>query len=165
MKPHRLVMFAFDLLFVDGDDVRRLPLFERREKLRKLIPTDPRGAIHFSDHYEGEGADLFNRACTMGLEGIVSKRALSPYKSGPSKFWLKTKNVVESELILLGTDYDKEGKPIAYLGRKAKGGLQFAGTAFLTLSGEPRGEFQARIAKLSTGKVPSHCPRSGSRNG
>jgi ATP-dependent DNA ligase len=39
----------------------------------------------------------------MGLEGIVSKRALSPYKSGPSKFWLKTKNVVESDLILLGT--------------------------------------------------------------
>lgn len=47
----------------------------------------------------------------MGLEGIVSKRALSAYRSGPSKFWLKTKNVVESELILLGTDYDNEGKP------------------------------------------------------
>jgi hypothetical protein len=74
----------------------------------------------------------------MGLEGIVSKRALSPYKSGPSKFWLKTKNVVESELILLGTDYDNEGKPIAYLGKEAGGQLRFAGTAFLTLSGEPR---------------------------
>jgi ATP-dependent DNA ligase len=48
-EPHRLVMFAFDLLFVDGTDVRRLPLVERREKLRKLIPMDPHGAIHFSD--------------------------------------------------------------------------------------------------------------------
>jgi bifunctional non-homologous end joining protein LigD len=84
--------------------------------------------IQFSDHYGGEGAGLFKRACAMGLEGIVSKRALSPYKSGPSKFWLKTKNVVETELVLLGTDYDNEGKPIAYLGREVEGQLQFAGT-------------------------------------
>jgi hypothetical protein len=64
----------------------------------------------------------------------LSQRALSPDKSGPSKFWLKTKNVVESELILLGTDYDNEGKPIAYLGRDDGGTMRFAGTAFLTLS-------------------------------
>jgi bifunctional non-homologous end joining protein LigD len=69
-------------------------------------------AIPYSDHYGGEGAELFKMACGMGLEGIVSKRGLSPYKSGLSKFWLKTK-VVESELILLGTDYDNECKPIA----------------------------------------------------
>jgi len=97
--------------------LRRLPLVERREKLRDLLPKDQRWAIQFSDPWEGSGAVLFQKACAMGLEGIVSKRALSPYKSGPSKFWLKTKNVVESELILLGTDYDNEGKPIAYLER------------------------------------------------
>jgi bifunctional non-homologous end joining protein LigD len=89
----------------------------------------------------------------MGLEGIVSKRALSPYKSGPSKFWLKTKNVVESELILLGTDYDNEGKPIAYLGTEKDGKLQFAGTAFLMLSGELRNELQARMEKISMTKA------------
>jgi bifunctional non-homologous end joining protein LigD len=115
-------MFAFDLLFFDGADLRRLPLVERRDKLRQLIGVDPRYPVQFNDHYEGEGAELFRQACVIGLEGIVSKRALSPYKSGPSKFWLKTKNVVESELILLGTDYDSEGKPIAYLGREAEGG-------------------------------------------
>ena len=95
----------------------------------------------------------------MGLEGIVSKRALSPYKSGPSKFWLKTKNVVESELILLGTDYDNEGKPIAYLGRETGGELQFAGTAFLTLSGEPRNELQARIEKLAAHRATIKLPK------
>src|SRR5215216_3626168 len=95
----------------------------------------------------------------MGLEGIVSKRALSPYKSGPSKFWLKTKNVVVSELILLGTDYDNEGKPIAYLGREANGQLQFAGTAFLTLSGEPRTELQARVEKLAVDKAVIRLPK------
>jgi len=128
-------MFAFDLLFVDKQDLRRQPLIERRDKIRRLIPVDTRSAIQFSDHYDGQGAELFKQACTMGLEGILSKRALSPYKSGPSKFWLRTKNVVERELILLGTNYDKDGKPIAYLGREADGQLQFAGTAFLTLGG------------------------------
>jgi hypothetical protein len=63
-------------------------------------------------------------------------------------------NVVESELILLGTDYDNEGKPIAYLGREAEGQLQFAGTAFLTLAGKPRDDLQKRIAKLLTTRPP-----------
>jgi ATP-dependent DNA ligase len=84
----------------------------------------------------------------MGLEGIVSKRAQSPYRSGPSKAWLKTKNVVESELILLGTDHDNEGKPIAYLGREEGSELRFAGTAFLTLAGDARTELQKRIERF-----------------
>jgi hypothetical protein len=57
---------------------------------------------------------------------------------------------MSSELILLGTDYDNEGKPIAYLGREAEGQLQFAGTAFLTLAGKPRDDLQKRIEKLLT---------------
>jgi ATP-dependent DNA ligase len=157
--PHRLVMFAFDLLFLDGQDLRRLPLVERRAKLRQLILPDVRSRLQFSDHYEGEGAVLFKQVCAMGLEGIVSKRALSPYKSGPCKFWLKTKNVVESELILLGTDYDNEGKPIAYLGRESGGELRFAGTAFLTLAGEAREMLRDRIARLPSAKAPAEVPK------
>jgi DNA ligase D-like protein (predicted ligase) len=153
-EPHRLVFFAFDLLFLDGRDWRREPLSERRGRLNGLIGNDPTSALQFSDHFVGDGAEIFKHACAMGLEGIVSKRALSPYKSGPSKFWLKTKNVVESELILLGTDYDKEGKPIAYLGREDGGALRFAGTAFLTLAGKPRDELQKRIEKLLTTRPP-----------
>jgi bifunctional non-homologous end joining protein LigD len=152
--PHRLVMFAFDLLWLDGEDLRRLPLIERREKLHRLLPKDSRCAIQFSEHWEGSGAALFEKACALGLEGIVSKRTLSAYRSGPSKFWLKTKNVVESELILLGTDYDNEGKPIAYLGKEHAGELKFAGTAFLTLSSAIRAELQQRIEKLVTEKPP-----------
>jgi hypothetical protein len=64
------------------------PLVERREKLRSLLPMDQRFPIQFSDHWDGSGAALFQKAWAMGLEGIVSKRVLSPYKSGPSKFWL-----------------------------------------------------------------------------
>jgi ATP-dependent DNA ligase len=70
-EPHRLVLFAFDLLFLNGKDWRREPLLERRSRLEELIDKDPCGAIQFSDHYDGEGADLFKRACEMGLEGTV----------------------------------------------------------------------------------------------
>ena len=97
---------------------------------------------------------LNKHASAMGLEGIVSKRVLSAYRSGPSKYWVKTKNVVESELILLGTDYDNEGKPIAYLGRETAGELKFAGTAFLTFSGAARTELEHRIRKLVTERPP-----------
>ena len=148
------MLFAFDLLFLNGKDWRREPLLERRSRLEGLIDKDPRGAIQFSDHYDGEGIDLFKGACDMGLEGIVSKRAAAAYRSGPSKNWLKTMNVVESELILLGTDYDNEGKPIAYLGKESNGGLTFAGTAFLALAGKPRDELHQRVEKLLTTRPP-----------
>jgi bifunctional non-homologous end joining protein LigD len=153
-EPHRLVLYAFDLLFLNGKDWRREPLLERRSRLERLIDKDACGAIQFSDHYDGEGIDLFKGACEMGLEGIVSKRASASYRSGPTRFWLKTKNTVESELVLLGTDHDNEGKPIAYLGREDGSELQFAGTAFLTLAGKPRDELQKRIQKLLTTKPP-----------
>jgi bifunctional non-homologous end joining protein LigD len=153
-EPHRLVMLAFDLLFLNGQDLRRAPLLERRARLEGLILKDPCSAIQFSDHYDGEGIDLFKGACELGLEGIVSKRAAAPYLSGQSKLWLKIKNTVESELILLGTDHDNEGKPIAYLGRQAEGELQFAGTALLSLGDEARSELDKRIEKLLTAKPP-----------
>jgi hypothetical protein len=66
---------------------------------------------------------------------------------------------VESELILLGTDLDNEGKPIAYLGKEAGGQIKFAGTAFLTLSGDARDDLQDRIAGLPSVKDPAHVPK------
>jgi bifunctional non-homologous end joining protein LigD len=141
--------------------LRRLPLVERRLRLNALLPRDTRRAIQFSDHYEGQGAVLFKQACAIGLEGIVSKRALSPYKSGPSKYWLKIKNVVESELILLGTDLNNEGKPIAYLRRPEgrRGGLLYAGTAFVTLTGDALEQLQDRIARLPSVKAAAVVPK------
>ena len=104
--PHRLVFFAFDLLHLDGQDLRGQPLMERRAALRKLIEPDPRSPIQFSDHVDCDGAKFFKAAADLGLEGIVSKRAASRYRSGPSRSWLKTKNMVKSEFILLGSAID-----------------------------------------------------------
>ena len=65
---------------------------EREQRLARLIGRAKRQAIQFVEHLTGDGPTVFNHACRMGLEGIVSKRVDAPYRSGPSKTWLKSKN-------------------------------------------------------------------------
>ena len=75
---------------IDGDDTRKLPLLERKAALAKLLRKAKPG-IRYSEHLVGDGRVVFDQACKLGLEGIVSKRLNSPYRSG-SKSWLKLKN-------------------------------------------------------------------------
>ena len=83
------MLYAFDLLELDGDDLRDLPLIERKGRLKKLIGIKARHAILY---LMGDGATMFRHVSSMGLEGIVSKRTDAPYRSGPSKTWLKSMN-------------------------------------------------------------------------
>ena len=84
-------LFAFDLLRLNGEDLRPLPLDERRGRLRMAL-GDARKALRFSEHLQGDGEAIFRHACAMGLEGIVSKRRDCRYRSGRSLTWLKIKN-------------------------------------------------------------------------
>ena len=87
------MLLAFDLLELNGNDLRKLSLMMRKRQLRRLIDTGKRWrAIQYIEHVTGDGPAVFGAACSMGLEGIVSKRLDSPYRSGPSKTWLKSKN-------------------------------------------------------------------------
>jgi bifunctional non-homologous end joining protein LigD len=85
-------LYAFDLLELDGRDMRREPWSDRRLRLARLL----RGAGHgvqLSDHIEGnDGETAFRHACAMGLEGIVAKRRDKPHRSGRSPDWIKVKN-------------------------------------------------------------------------
>jgi bifunctional non-homologous end joining protein LigD len=86
-----MLLYAFDLLELDGNDLRSQPLGERKAKLAKLLARAPVGIV-FNEHTDEDGAVVFRHACKMGLEGIVSKRLAAPYCSGPSRDWLKVKN-------------------------------------------------------------------------
>ena len=101
-----LVYYVFDLLHLDGRDLMSMPLLERKELLKGLLPPnrDPKncGSLRYSDHWIGKGAALFEKACGMGLEGIISKRKNEPYRSGRSKDWLKTKCVKSQEFVIGG---------------------------------------------------------------
>jgi bifunctional non-homologous end joining protein LigD len=86
----RAVALSFDLLMLNGGDLRRNPYVERKAALRKLLNGN-RG-IQYVEHAEGHGDRLYEAACKLGLEGIVSKKLDAPYRSGPSKTWTKVKN-------------------------------------------------------------------------
>jgi len=85
-------LIAFDLLALNGEDLRRKPLRERRARLAALLGEAP-DALWFSGHVAGaDGEALFRHACAMSLEGIVSKRIGASYRSGPHSAWRKIKN-------------------------------------------------------------------------
>jgi bifunctional non-homologous end joining protein LigD len=84
-------LYAFDLIELNGDDLRRDPLQVRKATLASIVAR-ARPGIRFNEHIEGDGPTVFAHACKMGLEGIVSKRKDSPYRSGRSLDWLKMKN-------------------------------------------------------------------------
>jgi ATP-dependent DNA ligase len=83
---------AFDLIKLNGDDLRREPLISRKTMLASVISGSGAG-LQFNDHLELDDGDfVFKHACKLGLEGIVSKRKDSPYTSGRSRHWIKLKN-------------------------------------------------------------------------
>lgn len=85
-------LYAFDILALDGEDLRKLPLHMRKANLQRLLARRADG-IHLAPFEQGEiGPDLFHAACSMMLEGLVSKRRDSRYRAGTSKDWVKVKN-------------------------------------------------------------------------
>jgi bifunctional non-homologous end joining protein LigD len=87
----KVFLYAFDLIELNGDDLRRDPLEGRKETLAMMLAKTGLG-IRFNEHMEGDGETVFRHACKLGLEGIISKRKDSPYRSGRSPDWLKMKN-------------------------------------------------------------------------
>lgn len=85
-------LYAFDILALGGEDLRKLPLYLRKTNLARLLARRP-DSIFVSDFERGEiGPDLFRAACNFGLEGLVSKRRDSTYRAGRSPHWIKVKN-------------------------------------------------------------------------
>jgi bifunctional non-homologous end joining protein LigD len=85
------VLVAFDLVELEGKDLRPSPIEDRKRTLARLVRT-PRPGVVLNEHYVGHGEIVFQHACKLGCEGIVSKRLGSPYRSGRSPHWLKIKN-------------------------------------------------------------------------
>jgi bifunctional non-homologous end joining protein LigD len=88
-----IFLYAFDLIELNGDDLRRDPLEGRKATLEMMLAKAGAG-IRFNEHMEGDGETVFRHACKLGSEGIVSKRLGSPYVSGRSRHWVRSKNPV-----------------------------------------------------------------------
>jgi bifunctional non-homologous end joining protein LigD len=85
------ILCAFDLLEIDGEDLRRVPIEHRKHRLARLL-RNPHHGLVLNEHFDGDGAIIFKHVCKLGCEGIVSKRLGSSYRSGRSPHWIKVKN-------------------------------------------------------------------------
>jgi bifunctional non-homologous end joining protein LigD len=140
-RQHDLYFVAFDLLHLNGHDLRDMRLEDRREVLQAMIPDGQR--IQFSEALPGSGAAVFHLVEQAGLEGIVSKRNDSKYRSGPSTNWLKAKCYTIDEFDLLGVEREP-GKP-AFALMAERGTGRYVGSAFITLNREMRERLWKRV--------------------
>ncbi len=159
--------FVFDLLYLDGQDLRSVPLVERK-KLLSILFTDnqPSALIRYSDHIIGQGDRAFAEACRNGMEGLIAKRADAPYIAGRNRHWVKMKCGRRQEFVIGGFT-DPSGSRSAFgallLGvYDAQGQLQFAGRTGTGFSQRSLKELHARLKKLEQTASPFVNPPGGS---
>ncbi|MDG4875204.1 DNA ligase D [Mesorhizobium sp. WSM4935] len=153
----KIMFFAFDLLHLNGRDLRRQPLIERKAALQSLL-QDTAPTLTYAEHLELGGKDVFDHACRMGLEGIVSKHADSPYRSGVQTSWLKVK-CVKSDTFPIVAFVEKLGaqpRRIAslYIGRWEGDRLLYAGKAQSGYTLEAARRVRERLDPLVVSKSP-----------
>ncbi|MFN4087475.1 MAG: DNA ligase D [Alphaproteobacteria bacterium] len=156
-QPDGLAFQAFDLLHLDGRDMAALPLVERKAVLRALIARLPAGPVSFSDHWDGAGARFFQQACSMRLEGMVSKRADAPYRPGRSRDWLKVKCTQRQELVI-GGFIPSQARPGAVasllVGYHRDGRLVYAGRVGTGMSDATATDLRRRLESIGRGTPP-----------
>lgn len=168
-RERDLLYYVFDLLYLDGQDLRPLPLTARKEALAALVtkgfPQD-RPVIRLSDHVQGQGEGFYAQACRHGLEGIVSKRADAPYRSGRGKDWLKVKCLKRQEFIIAGyTDPEgaRSGFGALLLAVHEGGDLVFTGRVGTGFDTTTLGTLRARLEKLERKTPPVKNPPRGAQ--
>ncbi len=164
-KP--LTYFAFDLLHLNGHDLRGLPLVDRKAILAEIV-KDVDGAIQFSGHLESDGEVIFRKACELHAEGIVSKRANSPYHSGRGADWLKLKCVHEQEFVVGGfTELTNKSHGVGalLLGYYEDGKLIYAGRSGTGFTQKTHCILRDQLDKLRQPATPFDNPPAEARNG
>ena len=151
-RDRDLVYFAFDLLYLDGYDLRPAQLLDRKEALSRLLAASSTTAIRVSDHVQGQGEGFYRQACSFKLEGVVAKRADRPYRSGRGKDWLKVKCLKRQEFVIVGYT-DPEGSRVG-LGallvavHDEKGELVYAGKVGTGFNDQTLRDLRKRLGKL-----------------
>jgi bifunctional non-homologous end joining protein LigD len=144
-KSAKIVLVAFDLLYLNGRDLRKLPLFQRKAELKKIVGgTD----IQFSESFEIEGREMFAHACKLGLEGVVSKVREGPYPGGRTKDWVKKTCVQRETLTIAGFALDEGKWDGIYVGRRKGKELIYAGKVDHGFDKKSSAELRKRLTPL-----------------
>jgi bifunctional non-homologous end joining protein LigD len=161
-----LILFAFDLLFAEGKDLRALPLRERKARLKALLDAAPEtaGRIRYVDHFETAGDAVLRSACRMSLEGIVSKRLAAPYCSGRGGDWLKSKCRAGHEVVIGGWTGEAGGLRALLVGVHRGERLVYVGKVGTGLGRDKVARLMPRLTGLETKASPFigvGAPRGG----
>lgn len=152
----RLRYYVFDLLFLDGEDVRRLPLLERKRLLRSLLPRT--SLIRYSRHAARYGKKAFRAARRSRLEGIMAKEAHSLYHSGRrTRDWLKIKTARRQEVVIVGYTRPRRSREhfgALVLALRRKGKWRYAGRTGAGFDRASLASIHARLRRLKTGRKP-----------
>jgi bifunctional non-homologous end joining protein LigD len=152
------VYYAFDLLYLDGQDLTPAPLIARKERLRRLLSQLPKnGPVRLSEHFDESGSVLLKHACRMHLEGIISKRKNAPYHSGRGGDWIKTKCSDRQEFVVAGyapSTVDARAVGALILGYYDKDGLHYAGRTGTGFSHQMARDLWKRLKPLEIAKPP-----------
>ncbi|HXU36908.1 MAG TPA: non-homologous end-joining DNA ligase [Blastocatellia bacterium] len=144
---------VFDLVYLDGFNLAKTPLIERKRLLKKLLgATDASGPLRYSDHIEGSGAEVFKQACRKGTEGIVSKLATSTYDSARNRNWQKVKCSKQQEFVIAGYTPSKKGLPgfgSLILGVYEEGELVYTGRVGTGFSLKKRVELKKKFDTIA----------------
>ncbi|CCV10321.1 DNA ligase D [Mesorhizobium sp. STM 4661] len=157
-RTNRFLYYVFDLMRLDGEDLRAEPLVERKQALQELLGKQPDNpAVRFSDHFAEPGKVMLQHACRMGLEGIVSKRADAPYRSGRGLTWVKSKCTSRQEFVIGGyLPSDKTGRGLRSLlvGYHERGKLHYAGRVGTGFSVKTAADLKKRLDALKATASP-----------
>lgn len=123
-KSTSIMLVAFDLLYLNGCDIRKLPLFQRKAELKKILNSTD---IQFSESFEIDGREMFAHACKVGLEGVVSKVRDGTYPTGRTNDWVKKTCVQRETLTIAGFALDGTKWDGLYVGRRKGDDLVYAG--------------------------------------
>jgi bifunctional non-homologous end joining protein LigD len=144
-RDDRLVFFAFDLLYLDGFDLRRVPLLDRKRVLQTLMES-AKEPLRYSEHWATDDVQkLYTQACELGLEGLVSKRASAPYQSGRTQSWTKVTCRNGDTFYAVGIATKNRKFDGVYLARKDGDELLYAGKVERGFSDEQVRELKARL--------------------
>lgn len=148
-------LYLFDAVHLDGEDISSLPLRERKGRLRNTLSF--RGPVRYSQHRNQAGEEMYSKACDKGLEGIIAKRADSPYRHGRSRDWLKLKCSYEQELVIGGFTAPKGSRTefgALLVGYHEDGRLRYAGKVGTGFDRETLRDVGARLRELETDSPP-----------
>lgn len=166
-QKSRMDFHAFDLLSLEGADLRSLPQIERKERLEALL-SHAEPPIRVADHVIGAGEKLYEAMCKAGLEGIIAKRIDAPYRGTRSRSWVKVKCTRRQEFVVIGwTKSTAKARPFAslYLAQYEGKDLVYKGKVGTGFDTKTLADLAERMKPLARDKPAAEVPRAEARGG